>query len=200
MKNRKILLLLMISIILTLTACANNGKAAQASAAAEVTPTAETDMGKLPSELYPAYIVSGPEKKWGYIDGHGQFIIEPVYNSASDFQVNGTAVVAQNDEWSLIDKSGKSLMESEYLYTSPFSEEAAVVTDGSGQSYLINNKGQIIFNTHGSISELADGIAAFSRDDDNGKSQWGYISAEGKVVIEPQYEWAQEFSGGKAIV
>ncbi|MGE5678472.1 MAG: WG repeat-containing protein, partial [Pseudomonadota bacterium] len=200
MKNRKILLLLMISSIILFSACANNTKSVQASASPDISPSAAEGKEILPSGLYPAYIVAGPEKKWGYIDENGKFIIEPVYESAADFQVNGTAEVSLNGQWKLIDKSGKSLMESQYLYTSPFSEEAAVITDDAGQSYIMNNKGQILFNTHGSIGELADGMAAFSKDADDGKSLWGYINSEGKVVIEPQFEWAQKFSDGKAVV
>lgn len=189
MKNRLFLLLLIISITVLFSACTNKGGELPTSA------------GKKDSiGLYPAYVMEGSEKSWGYIDQKGQFIIEPKYQAASDFTSNGLAVVSENGDYILIDKSGHPLMSSQYLHTYDFSQELIVVADESGKSSLIDEKGQILFQTDGGIDKLSCGLAAFSKRVNQGNYLWGYIDAQGKVVIEAKYQWAHAYSKDKAIV
>lgn len=203
MKRKILLVSMIISTAVIFTACTGNKGALQtftdtkeASGPAVTVGAAEN----LPSELYPAYIMEGSQKKWGYINGEGRFVIEPEYENAADFRGNGIAEVSEKAGWKLIDRTGKQIMESEYLNTYDFSEEKTVVTDASGRSYLYGENGQVLFETEGSIDELSYGMAAFSRKAGGDKFLWGYIDAEGKVVIEPEYEWAQSFSKDKALV
>jgi hypothetical protein len=189
MKKRFFVLLIIVSIAIGFTACTNNNEEVQALAKAKQIPS-----------LYPAYIMEGSEKKWGYINEEGKFIIEPKYDSAADFKANGMAVVSENGRDELIDQSGKLILTSQYLYTLNFSERTIVVLGDSRKSYLMDEKGQVLFETDGSINELSFGMAAFSIKVNKEESLWGYINEEGKIVIEPKYEWAQKYSKDKAIV
>lgn len=200
MKKGNLLLALIISTTVVFAACANSDGVVQTSSNATEPSETNGAVEKLLTELYPAYIMEGSEKKWGYINESGEFIIKPKYESAEDFRSNGIGSVLENGRWGLIDKSGERISESQYWYTSVFSEKATVVTDDLGKSYLLDEKGKILFQTEGSIDKLSCGMAAFSKQVDRDKSSWGYIDAEGKVVIEPKYEWAQTFSKDKAIV
>jgi len=203
MKNKILLLTMIISTAIVFASCTNNDKTVQTSASPkEISGYLKTneDVERLQLELYPAYIMDESEKRWGYINEEGKFIIKPKYESAADFQSNGMAEVLENGRWGLIDKSGKLIMESQYLYTINFSEKKIVSTGDSGKSYLLDEKGNILFQTDGSIDKLSCGMAAFSKVVDRDKSLWGYINDEGKVVIEPKYEWTQAFSNDKAIV
>jgi hypothetical protein len=213
-KNRILLIMVTISIVIAFAACADNIETVQTSANLQTssvhTSTGEKDTSvpsdtgaaaeKQPSELYPAYIMEGPEKKWGYIDGEGKFIIKPQYASVTDFQSNGTAEVMENEKWGLIDQSGETIVKPQYSYISDFSENEIIATDDSRKSYLLDGNGSILFQTEGSIDKLSCGLAAFNKPAGKDKSIWGYINVEGKVIIEPEYEWAQEFTGDKAIV
>ncbi len=57
--------------------------------------------------LYPAYILKDDDKLFGYIDSTGKFVIEPVYDQATDFS-DGVAVAhdSQTNEYIMIDRQG----------------------------------------------------------------------------------------------
>ncbi len=200
--KKSILLISMLITAVVFTACANGKEAVQASAEVNTATPAVTEgtTENLPGRLYPAYVMEGSDKKWGYIDESGAFVIKPQYESAGDFMGNGMAEVSENGAWRLIDLTGKPVMESGYLYSTDFTGQGAVVTDESGKSYLYDKDGSVLFQTDGAIDKPGCGMAAFSKRVDNEKGLWGYINTEGKVVIEPVYEWAQAFSGDKALV
>lgn len=71
-----------------------------------------------------------------------------------------------------IDKDGQLMI--------PF-EFDAIVAGESGESLEFN--------------DFSEGLAAVNKND-----KYGFIDTKGKVVIEPQYEWASSFSDGLAIV
>lgn len=200
--KKNILLIGMLITTVAFTACTSGKEAVQASSEINAAVPAVTEgvAGNLSGRLYPAYVMEGSDKKWGYIDGSGAFVIKPQYESAGDFMGSGMAEISENGAWRLIDLAGKLVMESEYLYSTDFTGQGTVVTDGSGKSYLYNKNGAVIFQTDGTIDKPSCGMSAFSKRVDNEKDLWGYINTEGKVVIEPVYEWAQAFSGDKALV
>jgi hypothetical protein len=55
--------------------------------------------------LYPAYQRVDGFIKYGYINEAGEYIIQPIYDTASTFTDN-VAVVSMNDQYSLIDSNG----------------------------------------------------------------------------------------------
>lgn len=61
--------------------------------------------------IYPAYRVIDGDKKYGYINSNGTFVIEPVYDYADDFQ-DGVAVVRQGEDYLIIDKTGEVIYRS----------------------------------------------------------------------------------------
>lgn len=200
--KKSILLISMLITTVVFTACANGKAAVQASleSNASVPVVTEGAEGNLSGKLYPAYVMEGSEKKWGYIDESGAFVIKPQYENAGDFMGSGMAEISENGTWRLVDLTGKPVRESEYLYSTDFTGQGTVVTDGAGKSYLYDKTGAMIFQTDGTIDKPGCGMSAFSKRVDNEKDLWGYINTEGKVVIEPAYEWAQAFSGDKALV
>jgi len=200
MKNKVIVFLLLISTAIVFTACTTKSAAVPASANAAGGGEAAGAAEMQSAELYPAYIIEGSEKKWGYINEKGSFAIEPKYDSADAFLSNGMALVSENGGYGLIDKSGKKVTESQYLSVDDFKEKTIIVTDYNGKSWLLDDKGNKLFETEGAIYKLSGGMAAFSKSVDKYSSLWGYIDDEGKVVVEPKYKWAQAFSGDKAIV
>ena len=60
-------------------------------------------------------------KKYGFIDKNGKVVIEPQFDSASNFS-EGFACVKKDDKWGFIDKSGKMVIELQFDRVFDFSE------------------------------------------------------------------------------
>lgn len=207
MKNKIAFLAIILCTVTAFTACTNIGAAVKTSANVQSgtagikqteTEPAESRIQKAP-ELYPAYVIDGTEKMWGYINDEGKFIIRPKYQNAADFRNNDTAWVSERDKWGMIDQSGNFIIPPQYSWSPTFYGNNMIVTDDSG-SYLLDEKGRVLFHTEGGIDGFACGLSAFSKPAGHDKSLWGYINEEGKIVIEPKYEEAQAFSKDKALV
>lgn len=212
MKRTILLLIIVVWTVIAFAACTNNSQNTSTTVElqetpaptgiAEVHPSPTVQEGEemLAPELYPAYILEGAEKKWGYINQEGRFVIAPKYEYATDFKSNGMADVQENGRWGRIDKAGQLVFMPQYLYISDFSEGKTIAVSDAGMSYLLDEMGEKLFETDGAINSLSGGRAAFSRKVSRDRYLWGYINEKGTVVIEPQYAWAQSFSNGKAIV
>ena len=112
-------------------------------------------------------------------------------------------MVQQNDRWTLVNSKFEQIGDKEY---------ANIIIDDNGyairKGLLFANyegKGYQLTNTDGeTVSEeyyedarlMIDGTYAAVQKD----GKWGFIDAEGKVVIEPQYDDARSFSNGYAAV
>lgn len=158
----------------------------------------KTDTKPVEKWLYPAYVIKDTDKKWGYINKEGKFVIEPAYDSADDFNINGVAIVKNKESYGLIDRSGKIILEPGFNYITYLGENLYSAFDGKN-SKLVDCNGKVLFEIQGSISSFANGMADISHSE-NGKYEYGYINTEGKVVIEMQYSNAGKFNGDKAIV
>jgi hypothetical protein len=112
-----------------------------------VSPTAAPVPTVVPAdvtELYPAYQTADKENTYGYIDKTGKFVIDPSFQSASDFH-DGVAVVKLNDKYCVIDEKGSVI----YINDNPiedFSNGAAVISSGNDKlSYgYIDTMGKVI--------------------------------------------------------
>ncbi len=73
----------------------------------EPTPTDIPDPGDTSNstDLFPAYQMIEGEKRYGYIDLNGTFVIEPVYDYAENFS-EGVAVVRTGENYKVINTSG----------------------------------------------------------------------------------------------
>ncbi|EGQ2639350.1 WG repeat-containing protein, partial [Campylobacter coli] len=52
-------------------------------------------------------------RRWGFIDRSGKFVIEPKFDDAWNFN-EGLAGVELNGKWGFIDKSGKIVIEPKF--------------------------------------------------------------------------------------
>lgn len=148
--------------------------------------------------LYPAPVTSETGTKWGYIDEKGQFVIKPIYLEVGDFQPNGLATVyTENEQAGVINTQGKYVIPPKYNYIQNFVDGRTIASDSQSRRVL-DEKGQVIFETSGFIGAFCDGLALFEVDK-SGSSQ-GYIDKNGKVILKPIYKAAQSFSNGKTLV
>ena len=144
-------------------------------------------------KLFP--IKSGD--KWGYVDKTGKYIINAQFEDAFNFS-EGLALFQSNDgKYGFISEDGKYAINPIYKYATSFSEGLACVVMENGKPQFINKENKILFTV-----DKADFCSAFSEGMARirAKDKWGYIDKEGKVVISPIYDDANNFKDGLALV
>ncbi|MCX7709111.1 MAG: WG repeat-containing protein, partial [Clostridia bacterium] len=201
-RNKIISAILSGVLCLSFAACSNNASPQIQPTLSEnaETKASEKVKNELPKELYPAYIMQGTEKKWGFINRQGEFIIKPEYERTEDFFENGLARVTRDGKVGLIDRAGKLVVEPKYSYISDYSGKIVIASEDWTKDVILNEKGEEVFSIEGSIRDFSEGLAPFRQKTGTDQFNWGYLNEEGKVVIEPNYKEAQGFKNGKALV
>lgn len=123
--------------------------------------------------------------KYGFVNAKERLIVKPVYDSVSDFS-NGFAIVIKNGKWGLIDTKGKTIVKPG---TYSFKRLYAYPTHWAGVFSCAT------MSAVGVKADFSDGLLAVKK---GGK--WGFINAEGKIVIKPVYDYVYAFSEGLAAV
>lgn len=120
---------------------------------------------------------------YGYVDSEMRFAIPMKYNRAEKFK-NGKAVVNRNDTWYYIDKLGN---------------ETAIRPSGSEQNYQeVGTFSEGLCKVSSLKLRLMD--LAYYSDNQDIAGLWGFIDETGHEIIPLQYIYANDFSGGIAIV
>jgi len=147
-------------------------------------------------------------KMSAFIDNTGK-VISNWYDILIDFK-NEYALALKYDHFLLIDKSGKEIenLEKVKQFLSEnynFINNVCVVTKPSTYNYnqpnsvLINSEGKTISEWYYSIGAFKDGMALVSADLNlDYYNEYGYINEAGKLVIDIQYAYADDFSNGFA--
>lgn len=105
--------------------------------------------------------------KYGYMDLEGNVLIEPQYDSASDFN-DGRASVKVGDAYSYIDESGNLICD--FIY-----EKAGDFHGGYANVY-VDTRYEKVGNIY---IEIPDG--------------WGVIDKDGNVIVEPVWEYVETY-------
>lgn len=143
--------------------------------------------------------------KWGYIDESGALIIECIYKNAFPFS-NGNAGVTKlgTDQMFFIDKFGlkinypnnKGYYQEMARHFGQYGLIAANDSDNNTHGFANADKKMVIADSFEGVENFGDGLAAVKKD-----GKWGFINANGEMVISPQYEKViTRFRGGLAIV
>lgn len=156
------------------------------------------------TRLFPASVKTVNGTKWGYIDRSGNMVIQPKYDDAQDFQDNGLAIVGVKGKYGLIDAYDRFVVNPIYQFISPFSEHRATVINDEGFK-MINEQGEVLTRRgYPYIAGLQEGRAMYyvtgNGSGDGANSRYGYLDSAGQEVIPAQYEEANDFVDGKAVV
>ena len=122
--------------------------------------------------------------KWGFIDATGKEIVPPRYDRVENFS-NGLAAVAMGDwengfKWGFIDKNGNEVV--------PVGKYDELGDHRVRDPRLPGLQVQF-------YGFLNDGMVAVQLD-----GKWGFIDKTGKEIVPPQYDHADNFSEGFAVV
>ncbi len=140
-------------------------------------------------------LISNPGK-WGYIDKAGKLVLPLKFTHAEDFS-EGMAAVTDGDRGGFIDHQGKFVFDVPLDVTLGFHEGVVGVLWKGNLTYLDRSGKKIATpGDYGPKSNsFSEGLVPISI-----KGKWGFMDRIGKLMIEPQYEDAENFSGGLAPV
>jgi hypothetical protein len=165
--------------------------------------TCLTSMAQAADDRYP-FVRDG---KVGFIDSQGREVIPPRFSNAGDTAHfnNGLAPVFEASVGSgYINPSGKFVIGPTQVWGwgRPFHEGIAgvliwVKNGGHNRPGWIDRSGKLIFSGMGAEGTyFSDGL--MSMPGPNGK--WGFVDKYFQFVIQPQFDFAYEFSEGRAEV
>jgi hypothetical protein len=159
------------------------------------------------STFQEGYIASRDDEKClhGFRNVHGEWAINPVYTSATEFSsglAGVTKLIKKKELTGFIDKNGNEVLPFIYNTTIPqFKDGLAVVIKSEKKEDLfgaINLKGEVVIEpTLKYLQDFSDGLAMF-RTVSNGKA--GFMDTNGNVVIEEKYKYNLPFKNGLAKV
>ena len=137
--------------------------------------------------------------KYGVLDNNGNQIVAPKFDHCRGFS-DGLAWVKTEGKWGCIDKNGKMVINTDFVRVCDFKEGLAFVCKEDTDPICIDKKGSVV------IDKLPEGLKMGNWRFSEGMAcveindKYGYIDKTGKMVIEPQFRSATEFSDGLALI
>ncbi len=145
--------------------------------------------------------------KWGVIDKNGDFAINPRFEEIGTFSESGVAPVKLGGKYGFIDRDGRYVLAPTLAFAEEFSNGLAVVQpEENGPFGYIDEQGETVIPARydKALPFAENGLAAVAINDpasaDPAAMHWGYINAEGTLVIEPTLDYATTFCAGLAAV
>lgn len=137
------------------------------------------------------------DKKWGFMNQKGEWVIPPIYRSVYDFGPGGFAFVSTaSKQWRVIDTAGNYVSDRVYTYVSPFSTcgiaaVQEIVDKKTKRFYLYQDENgdlkEFDANMWGSLGNFSDdGYAVISIwEEETTSSIYGVIDKNFQYVLEP---------------
>jgi hypothetical protein len=134
------------------------------------------------SDVFGQTMTFTKEDKVGFLDLHGDEIIEPIFEEVvineGDVFFGKKLKDDGTESWSLINSKGKIIIHDKYLEISRYSEGFAPVKTETGWGFIDNNGVEICTPKYDMVRNFSNGVAAV-----NFKGNWGLINNFGMEVI-----------------
>lgn len=141
-----------------------------------------------------------------YLDRDGNMPLSTSFKDASVF-VNGIARVQVEEGekllYGFINQKGEYVVKPQFIEASDFSDGMAVVVRPNEAPVVINEKGEQLFvmKSANAMQGFKGGLAAYAvYSKEAGMPLWGFVNAEGKTVINPQFMEVGSFADGRCKV
>ena len=132
--------------------------------------------------------------KYGYIDANNIIAITCKWAMAYDFNEGLAAVQDDSGKYGFIDTEGKVVIPCEWQNVLPtYSKGMAKVQYSEDEWIYIDKDGAIVWED---VGPLRDGLMRVR----NSEGFYGYLDKDGNVAIECNWEWAEDFADGFALV
>lgn len=129
------------------------------------------------------------DKKWGFVDGNGEVVVEPIYDEVKYFDTE-ICKVKLNGKWGLTGATGRIMIEPKYEEVYKFNKQSGLLgVKLDGKWGLIDRAGVLVIQPAfeavkvTSFGTFSPGLVLVKL---NGK--WGLIDGTDRVVVEPQYD------------
>jgi hypothetical protein len=134
---------------------------------------------------------------YGIADSAGKLIVPPVYDQQPVYG-EGMFRISREGKYGFVNAEGQEVVPPVYSYATPFRNGCAVVT-ANGKNTIIDKKGNAIGTVSVPVSEVFKASCERIRfRAPNGR--YGYCDKTGRVVVEAQFEAADDFVFNRAIV
>ncbi|MBQ3640408.1 WG repeat-containing protein [bacterium] len=131
----------------------------------------------------------------GYINKHGDIVIEQQYNFAFNFVGNYAIVQGKNMKYGVINKKGNAVINFEYDNLDNLNENFVTYKENDKYGYIDIIKNKKLKAEYDSAKKFKEGLAAVCID-----NKCGFINTRGEYIIKPQYYNTGNFSEGLAAV
>lgn len=137
--------------------------------------------------------VEGRNQKFGFINKRGEFVIDPIYKSAQDFERGpNTIVKADNGLYGKINILGDYLINPEYecLFSPFYFHESLMPAQRNKKWGFVDDRGNCIIDFQfKNVYSFKNGYAPVK----NFNNKWGYIDRNGKITIPFEYDEGNYF-------
>jgi hypothetical protein len=132
--------------------------------------------------------------KFSYLRTNGKLISPLIFEEAYDFY-EGLAAVKENGKWGFLDTKGKYVIKPQFEKVYAFAEGLSGVKLNNKWGFLSHKTKQMITQLQfDDVGSFQNGLATVTKG-----NLWGYVNKEGSIVIEPQFEWADNFTSGNEV-
>jgi len=150
---------------------------AAASSSTNVIVPQTLPLGRTPGSQTHEPASKQPSARFGYIDQHGNVVIQAQFDNAMDFS-EGMARVLLRGKWGYIDRAGTVMIQPQFSEAGDFSEGLALVGIGGKWGYVDQRGALAIPMQFDSAERFAEGRAAVEINE-----KWGYIDTQGKYIV-----------------
>lgn len=146
------------------------------------------------TKLFPAMDASGD--KWGYINEKGEMVLPAIYDKALNFTCGYALVETDYISYFIDDKGNKQ--EASFDSAMPFYYNYSVVFLNNRFGLLGTNFDFAIEPSMVRLGTMGDnGLVCAKREDG---AKWEYVNAKGETKIDAEFDGADNFKGGLAII
>jgi hypothetical protein len=133
--------------------------------------------------------------RWGILDKQGKWVLEPRFERTG-YLVADRLLVMLAGKWGLVDGSGRTVIECKHGRLGQLLDW--FVGNDDEDNVFYSREGAELFRVpYDVLGEPRDGRIGIANSYDG---PWGYMDFEGRIVIEPRFQFAAPFSDGLAIV
>lgn len=133
--------------------------------------------------------------KIGYVDKQGIEVVKLQYHEGLTFS-EGYVAVRMGSKWLFLDSTGKAITETIYDDAMSLKNGLAVVAKNNLHGFIDISGRLAIPLTFSNARSFSEDLAPAA----NTKGIWGYINAKGEWIINPAYDFTDNFDNGEARV
>lgn len=159
-----------------------------------------SDLKKSCVDLYPALMYTKYGSFYGYINSDGNFLISPIFSSATNFNENKLAIVCKDNYCGVININGEYVVPPIYNSIGPFIESRAVYVQGDVMGVIDEDGNIITKKPYTFVGNYSDSLALVGSQTPANEYLYGYIDRYGNEVIPPIYMEGSDFKNNYALV